>query len=155
MKIAGEYTMKYSREETWDALNDPQVIQKCTPGCQSMNTLAPDDYEMVVKIGIASISGTYKGKLKICDKVVPQKYAMVVEGSGPIGTMNVTGDVVLKEDGKNTIIAYNYDARIGGAIAGLARRGLIPIAKFLIKQFFESVAEEIAQRSGETRASTP
>lgn len=155
MNVAGEYTMQYSRKQTWNALTDPQVIQKCTPGCQSLIILAPNHYEMVVKISIASISGTYKGELRLCDKTDQERYSMVVEGAGPIGTMNVTGDVVLQESGGRTSVVYTFDARVGGAITGLAQRGLVPIAKFLIKQYFGSVAKEIAENDSENHAIAP
>jgi uncharacterized protein len=153
MNVAGEYPMQYSRARTWAALNDPQVIRKCTPGCQSMDIVAPNHYKMVVKIGVASISGTYKGSLELCDKRDQEQYSMVVEGAGPIGTVNVTGNVMLRgsADG-HTTIAYNFDARVGGANTGLAQRGLVPIAKYLIKQFFGNVAREIAAKDSATQA---
>jgi hypothetical protein len=148
MNVAGEYTMAYPREQIWEALNDPQVLSKCTPGFQSMNIVAPDHYEGVVKIGIGSISGTYKGEMKLCNKVDHERYTIVGEGSGPIGTMNVSGDIELQESDQQTTIVYTFETRIGGAVAGLAQRGLIPITKYLIKKFFGNLAEELAEKNG-------
>jgi carbon monoxide dehydrogenase subunit G len=151
-KTAPEYILECSKERTWRALNDPQVLSRCTPGFQSMNVVAPDHYEGVVKVGIGSISGTYKGEMKLSDKVDQEKYTIVGEGAGPIGTMNVTGNIELQELDALTTIIYSFEARIGGAVKGLAQRGLVPIAKYLIKQFFGSLAEELAAEKIENRS---
>ena len=151
MNVTGEYTMAHPKHQTWAALNDPQVLGKCTPGFQSINIIAPDHYEMVVKVGIGSISGTYKGAMKLCDKVGHDKYSIVGEGSGPIGTMNVAGDIELQESDGQTTILYKFEARVGGPVTGLAQRGLIPIAKFLIKKFFGNIAEELTAGNDENQ----
>lgn len=152
MNVTGEYILECSKERTWRALNDPQVLSRCTPGFQSMNVVAPDHYEGVVKVGIGSISGTYKGEMKLSDKVDQEKYTIIGEGAGPIGIMNVTGNIELQELDALTTIVYSFEARIGGAVKGLAQRGLIPIAKYLIKQFFGSLAEELAAEKIENRS---
>ncbi len=143
MNIAGEYVLYCSRQAAWQTLNDPQVLARCTPGCQSLNVLEPDSYEMVTKIGIASISGTYKGRMRLCDKEGEEKYSMIAEGTGPIGTINISGAITLKEAGATTSVNYSFEARVGGSMTGLAQRALLPIAKVLTKQFFKSIAREL------------
>ena len=144
MKFEGETAIRGTRSVVWGALTDPGVIERCTPGCQSLTVVGPDDFEMVTKIGIASISGTYKGRMRLADRLAGERYAMSAEGAGPIGTMGVTGIVTLQEDGDATRVAYSFEATVGGAMTGMAQRALLPIAKLLTKQFFKRVENVIA-----------
>jgi len=135
MKFEGESEVSGTPPVVWDALIDPKVIERCTPGCQSLAVVGPDDFELVTKIGIASISGTYKGRMRIAEKLVGERYVMSAEGAGPIGTMSVVGIVTLQDNGDATRVAYSFEATVGGAM---------PIAKLLTKQFFKRVEKVIA-----------
>ena len=144
MKFEGEAQLNGGRSAVWAALIDPRVIERCTPGCQSLIVVAPDDYALVTKIGIASISGTYKGTMRLGDKVAGERYTMAAEGAGPIGTMSVAGTVTLNDDGVATRVGYSFEVMVGGAMTGMAQRALLPIAKLLTKQFFKSVDKLLA-----------
>ena len=61
MKIEGSYTFNAPRERVWQVLQDPKIMAQCMPGCESMNQIGPDQYEAVMKVGVASVKGTYKG----------------------------------------------------------------------------------------------
>ena len=37
MEIKGKYVIASSREEVWEALNDPEVLKECIPGCESFH----------------------------------------------------------------------------------------------------------------------
>ncbi len=144
MKFEGETRVNGARPAVWEALIDPAVIERCTPGCQSLTIVAPDDFALVTKIGIASISGTYKGTMKLGGKIAGERYAMAAEGAGPIGTMNVAGMVTLQNDGDATRVGYSFEVTVGGAMTGMAQRALLPIAKLLTKQFFKRVDKLLA-----------
>jgi carbon monoxide dehydrogenase subunit G len=145
MNLTGEYIFNGNRGQVWKALNNPEVLRKCTPGCQSMQVVEEDIFEMVLKIGIAAISGTYKAKMQLCNKVEPETYAMLVSGSGPIGTMNIVGDIALEDNAGSTKINYTFEVTIGGVMTGLGMRALSPIAKVLMKQFFNAINEEVSK----------
>ena len=109
------------------------------PGCERMNEVAPDQFEAVMKIGVASVKGTYKGKVAIKDKQAPCHYVLSGEGSGGPGFMQ--GDVAIdleEQDGK-TVVKYSTDARIGGLIASIGQRMLNGVAKMMVEQFFKKV----------------
>ncbi len=144
MKFEGQSVLNRPKDAVWDALNDPRVIELCTPGCQSLLILAPDAYELVTKIGVASISGTYKGTMRLGEKVAGERYAMAAEGAGPIGTMSIAGIVALAESGAVTSVDYSFEVTVGGAMTGMAQRALLPIAKLLTKRFFKSVDRLLA-----------
>lgn len=139
MKIEGSYDFKAPRERVWEVLMDPKILSQCMPGCESLREIGPDQYEATMKVGVASVKGTYKGKVSIKDKRPPTHYILSGEGSGGPGFMQ--GDVVidLEESDGGTVLKYSTDAKIGGLIAGLGQRMLGGVAKMMVDQFFKKV----------------
>lgn len=139
MKIEGVYTFNAPRDRVWQVLLDPKIIAQCMPGCESMNEIAPDEYEAVMKVGVASVKGTYKGKVAIKDKQPPSHYVLSGSGSGGPGFMQ--GDVAIDledADGK-TLLKYSTDAKVGGLIASVGQRMLNGVAKMMVEQFFKKM----------------
>ena len=114
-------------------------MAQCMPGCETMNEVAPDRYETVMKVGVASVKGTYKGKVAIKDKQEPSHYVLSGEGSGGPGFMQ--GDVVidLEESEGQTLLKYSTEPKIGGLIASVGQRMLNGVAKMMADQFFKKV----------------
>jgi len=139
VKIAGSYTLDAPRERVWQVLLDAKVMAQCMPGCESMNELAPDQYEAVMKVGVASVKGTYKGKVTIKDKKAPSHYVLSGEGSGGPGFMRGDLAIDLEEQDGKTVLKYTTDAHVGGLIAAIGQRMLNGVAKMMVEQFFKKV----------------
>jgi carbon monoxide dehydrogenase subunit G len=137
--IEGSYTLDARRERVWDVLLDPKIIAQCMPGCESMKEVAPDQFEAVMKVGVASVKGTYKGKVSIKDKQPPSHYVISGEGQGGPGFMR--GDLAIdlnEQDGK-TLLKYRTEPQVGGLIAAIGQRMLNGVAKMMVEQFFKKV----------------
>ena len=93
LKIEGSYTFNAPRDRVWQVLLDPKVMAQCMPGCEALNEVGPDQYEATMKVGVAAVKGTYKGKVAIKDKQAPAHYVLSGEGSGGPGFMQ--GDVAI------------------------------------------------------------
>ena len=52
-------------------LQDPAVLAEAMPGCESLEKIGEDEYEMKMKMAIASISGVFDGKVRITDQNPP------------------------------------------------------------------------------------
>ena len=139
MKIDGSYIFNAPRERVWQVLLDPKVLAQCVPGCQSMNEVGPDQYEAIMKVGVASVKGTYKGKVSIKDKQAPTHYVLSGEGSGGPGFMQGDVAVDLEENNGQTLLKYSTDAKVGGLIASIGQRMLNGVAKMMLDQFFKKV----------------
>jgi len=139
MKIDGSYTFNAPREKVWQTLLDPKIMAQCMPGCESMTEVAPDQYEATMKVGIASVKGSYKGKVAVKDKQEPSHYVLSGEGSGGPGFMR--GDVVidLAENNGQTVLKYSTDAQVGGIIASIGQRMINGVAKMMMEQFFKKM----------------
>lgn len=139
MKIEGTYTFNAPREKVWQILLDPKIMAQCMPGCESMNQIGPDQYEAVMKVGVASVKGTYKGKVSIKEKEEPSHYVLSGEGSGGPGFMQGDVSINLEESNGQTLLKYSTDAKVGGLIASIGQRMLNGVAKMMVDQFFKKI----------------
>jgi carbon monoxide dehydrogenase subunit G len=137
MKVEGSYTFPGTAEQVWKLLLDPEALRSCVPGAQELTETSPDQYDAVLKVGVAAIRGTYKGKVAIADKEEPTSYTLLIEGSGGPGFVKGSAKITLAENGQNTDIKVDGDGQVGGMIAGVGQRMLPGVAKMLMNQFFE------------------
>ena len=139
MKIDGSYIFNAPRERVWQVLLDPKVLAQCVPGCETLNEVGPDKYEAIMKVGVASVKGTYKGKVSIKDKQAPSHYVLSGEGSGGPGFMQGDVAVDLEEKDGQTLLKYSTEAKVGGLIASIGQRMLNGVAKMMLDQFFKKM----------------
>ena len=143
MKVEGSYTFDAPRDRVWSVLLDPASLQGCIPGCETMTTTGEDQYEAVMKVGVAAIRGTYKGKVRIADKQEPERYKLLVEGSGGPGFVRGEAQIELVDQGGSTLINVQGDGQVGGTVAGVGQRMLGGVAKMLMGQFFECLRKRL------------
>lgn len=139
MKIEGRYILNAPRQRAWEVLLDTGIIAQCIPGCEGFHEIAPDQYEAVMKVGIASVKGTYKGKVAIKDKREPSHYVLSGEGSGGPGFLRGELTIDLDDQDGKTLLKYSTDAQVGGLIAAIGQRMLNGVAKMMVDQFFKKV----------------
>jgi|SRR5690242_14343931 carbon monoxide dehydrogenase subunit G len=126
-------------------MQDPAVLARAMPGCESLEKIGPDEYRMKMKMVLASLSGAFEGKVRITDQAPPSSFRLVVEGNGRVGFLK--GDGLLKltpAEGGGTVVAYDGDAQVGGTIAAVGQRLIDGTAKTMIKKFFDKLAAEAA-----------
>jgi len=143
VKITGSYTVDAPREDFWAALQDPAVLARTLPGCESLEVVGPDAYAATLTAGVASIKGTYRGRVQLLDKQPPESYRLTAEGSGSPGTIQADAVVRLEVDGDTTIVHYDADAVVGGMIGGVGQRMIAGAARRTAGEFFTAVANEV------------
>jgi carbon monoxide dehydrogenase subunit G len=139
MRIEGSRLVRAPRAAVWAALNDPQVLKRVTPGCEKLEAAGADQYSVTLKVGVAAIKGTFNGSIHVRDKQEPERFVMDVSASGTSGWVKMTGQVTLTEQGGGTLVAYDWDVQIGGAVAAVGQRVVGGVAKLLIDQMFGKV----------------
>ncbi|MEL6299924.1 MAG: carbon monoxide dehydrogenase subunit G [Pseudomonadota bacterium] len=157
MKLAGERLLNGGRDEVWAKLNDPEVLKRCIPGCESLEQTSPTDLKATVALKIGPMNARFNGDVTLKDLNPPESYR--IEGSGTGGAVGrATGgaNVLLAEDGLGTKLTYDVDANVSGKIAQLGQRLIDSTAKSLANKFFDAFAAEFEapdaaqQLSGET-----
>lgn len=144
MKVEGTYSFPGPPQRVWELLLSQDALRECTPGVETLTETSPDHFDAVLKVGIAAIKGTYKGKLAIVDKAPPWSYTLQVEGSGGPGVVKGTAGIVLEPDGETTRVRVVGEAQVAGMLAGVGQRMLPGAARMLMNQFFNCLVERLS-----------
>ena len=137
MDMQGEERIAARRETVWAALNDPDILRQCIPGCQSLELKSPTELSASVKLKIGPVSASFAGDVILSNINAPVSYTISGEGKGGIAGFAKGGaDVTLTEDGDDTVLVYDAKAEIGGKLAQLGSRLVGSSAKKLAQQFF-------------------
>jgi carbon monoxide dehydrogenase subunit G len=141
LKIRGSYTLVVPRERAYALLQNPDILARSIPGCESIVPIGENTYQMKMKLSIASLAGLFDGKVRIADQNPPESFRLIVEGNGKIGFMKGEGLLRFAPNGESTAIAYEGDVQVGGTIASVGQRLVDTTSRMLIKRFFEKLSE--------------
>lgn len=143
MKLTGERQIEASREDVWAKLNDPEVLERCIPGCQSLEQVSPTELKATVALKIGPMNAKFSGDVELKDLNPPQSYRIEGSGSGGVaGRASGGADVRLDETDGGTLLRYDVDAKVSGKIAQLGQRLIDATANSLAEKFFTSFAAE-------------
>jgi carbon monoxide dehydrogenase subunit G len=132
------------RVDVWMALHDPEFLKEVIPGCTSMKLQEDGQYVIGLELGVAAIKGKYDGQASIIDIEVPRHYTLLAEGSGAPGFVKIKLDCFLNEfEDDQCKMEWESQVEAGGLIAGIGGRVLSGVAKFIAKQFFQSVRKRL------------
>lgn len=143
MKIAGSYEIAAPRTAVWQAMQDPAVLARTLPGCRSLEVTGPHEYAATIDAGVASVKGTYTGRVRLSDQVEPERYSLHAQGAGGPGTVQADAAVQLEDRGDSTLVRYDADAVVGGMIGGVGQRMLTTVAERTASEFFSAVEREL------------
>jgi len=142
LEIKGEYSIPASREEVWAALNDPDVLKQCIPGCEEIEKLSDTEMTAAVTAKVGPVKAKFKGKVTLSDLDPPNGYTISGEGQGgAAGFAKGGAKVVLAADGQGTVLTYDVDATVGGKLAQIGSRLIEGTARKMADQFFSAFTE--------------
>lgn len=148
MEMHGEERVAAPRQLVWEALNDPDVLRACIPGCVSLDKSSDTEMSAVVKIKIGPVSATFSGEVTLQNIKPPESYTISGEGKGGIaGFARGGADVKLAEAGAETLLTYGVNAQVGGKLAQLGSRLIDSTSKKLAGQFFTKFNEVVSARA--------
>ncbi|MBB4573202.1 MULTISPECIES: SRPBCC family protein [Rhizobium] len=137
MDFTGEERIAAPRDVVWAALNDPEIMRGCIPGCQNIERLSPENFEATIKVKFSLLSATLHGLLTLSNVDAPRSYTLSAEGKGGLaGFARGSADVVLEDRGVETILHYRGRAELGGKLAQLGARLLDSTSQRLAEGFF-------------------
>lgn len=151
MEIKGEYQINSSRQAVWDALNDPAVLEKCIPGCESLRQVGDNKLEAVVMAAIGPVRAKFNSKLSIENLKPPESYTLVGESkAGAAGFGRGSADVMLSESGSGTLLAYTADFKVGGKLAQVGSRLVAAATRKTADDFFGAFSRELDPAASHT-----
>ena len=155
MQIQGERRIKAARERVWEALNDPDVLCACIPGCEELKRLSDTQFEGRVTAKVGPVKATFGGIATVSDVRAPEGYTLTGEGKGAAGFAKGSAIVRLREDGGVTILAYEASAQVGGRLAQVGGRLIEGTTRKLSDAFFDRFAKQIGAAPAAEPAEPP
>jgi enoyl-CoA hydratase/carnithine racemase/carbon monoxide dehydrogenase subunit G len=152
MELKDEIRLDASREAVWAALNDPEVLKACIPGCESLERVSETEFTSLVVVKVGPIKAKFNGKVTLCDIVAPSSYRLVGEGQGGVAGFaksDITVELVPEGSGA-TLLRYGVTANIGGKIAQLGSRLIDSTARKMAEQFFGKFNEILCPAAEES-----
>ncbi len=139
MEMHATRTLDADRETVWAALNDPEVLKACIPGCEELTGSPEEGFEAVVKQKVGPVKATFKGGVTLSDVVPATSYTIAGEGKGGVaGFAKGQARVLLSDaEGSGTDLHYDVEAKVGGKIAQLGSRIVDSFARKMADEFFE------------------
>lgn len=151
MKISGENVIGAPPEAVWRALNDPDVLRRAIPGCESLEKVSDTSFKATVVTRIGPVQAKFNGQVELTDLDPPKGYTISGQGSGGVaGSARGGARVRLAREGEGTRLSYDADAQVTGKLAQLGSRLIDSTAKMLAAQFFDRFQEIVtAEALGE------
>jgi 2-furoyl-CoA dehydrogenase large subunit len=132
----------------WHALLKPQILASIIPGCEAFEAMSATHFCARVALGIGPVQGRYRAEVRLTDLVPARSATLAGSASGGLGWVTGTGMLTLAEEGAHTtVVAYSYQAEVGGKAAAIGGRLLDAAARAAVRQFFEALARRIGAGS--------
>jgi carbon monoxide dehydrogenase subunit G len=136
VEMTGEYILPLPSDAVWSALNDPEFLQRCIPGCESFEKLSETEFVAIVRLAVGPVKARFKGRVRLQNLNPPQSYTIAGEGEGGIaGFAKGNAAVMLTNIAEGTNLSYRAQAQIGGKIAQLGQRLVAGTAKRITDLF--------------------
>jgi carbon monoxide dehydrogenase subunit G len=144
MEMNGSRTVPADIDTTWRALNDPEVLKACIPGCESVERVSDNEYRLTMTARVGPVSARFTGRIVLADIVAPTSYTLSFEGQGgAAGFAKGEARVTLSANEPGTRIGYQVKAQIGGKLAQIGSRLVDGAAAKVADDFFARFADRL------------
>jgi len=145
MEMTGEHLIPVPQQRVWDALNDPEVLKACIPGCETIEKVTDTEFKVALTAAVGPVKAKFNGKLMLADLNPPNSYALSFEGSGGAAGFGKGGaTVVLSPDDVGTKLVYTAKATVGGKLAQVGSRLIDGVAAKMASDFFNRFNQQLA-----------
>ncbi|WP_299923445.1 carbon monoxide dehydrogenase subunit G [uncultured Pelagimonas sp.] len=146
MELNDEITINAPMSDVYAALNDPEILRQCIPGCEELIKHSDTELEAKVVLKVGPVKAKFSGDVTLDTAGAPSAFSLTGQGNGgAAGHAKGGADVTLREEDGQTILTYAAKAEIGGKLAQLGSRLIQSTAKKLAGKFFKTFAEVVEQ----------
>ena len=148
MEFTGRYVIPAPPEVVWAAINDPEILKACIPGCQVLEKTGPNELLATATLKIGPVKATFKGRVTLSELDPPRRCVLTGEGQGGVaGFAKGQAEVILTPEADGTMLAYRANASVGGKLAQIGQRLIDGAAKQIADDFFAKFGAAISAAS--------
>jgi carbon monoxide dehydrogenase subunit G len=153
MELVGQVELNATPEAIWIALFDPAVLQKCFPGCKSVERKSKTEYAAVLQVKVGPLNAGFSGVITLTDPEYPGAVTLAgtLAGAGA-GFAKGSARIRLQPRDDLTELSYCADLSLGGRLAAVGDRLFGTAVKRNIAGFFEAFAASVGTGTDETGA---
>ncbi len=145
MILKGDVTIRAPRKKVWDFMTDPDQIGQCVPGVEKIEMIEPlKKYRGVVSVGFGAVKARFSGEVEIIELDEPNHAKLKAHGSASGSVADAVSEMSLSDgpDGA-TLLHWTADVTVGGQLASLAARLMVPVSEKLAGVFYDQVRKKI------------
>ncbi|MES2940659.1 MAG: carbon monoxide dehydrogenase subunit G [Pseudomonadota bacterium] len=147
MDMQGSRALGVTQQQAWEALNDPEVLKACIPGCDKIETTGENQYTVGMALRVGPVSARFAGKIQLSDVQPPESYKLLFEGQGgAAGFGKGSAQVRLAPAETGCELGYVVNAQVGGKIAQVGQRLIDGVARSMAEDFFKRFDDEMQRR---------
>mgnify|MGYP001303100168 CR=1 FL=1 len=147
MELSGSYQIHLEKQKVWQALNDPEMLKICIPGCQKFLKNSDTEFTATATNKIGPFNATFTGEIELKDLNPPDSYKIIGSGNSPVGFASGEAEVKLEEENGVTKLIYTVEANVGGKIAQVGSRLIDMTAKKMADIFFGKFSKLVSNKS--------
>ena len=154
MKLLGSYQINLEKQKVWEALNDPEVLEKAIPGCKEFIKNSDTEFSAKVTNKVGPFNASFTGNIELKDLNPPNSYKIIGSGNSTVGFASGEAEVKLEDENGGTKLIYTVKANVGGKIAQVGSRLIDMTAKKMADIFFSKFSELISNKSNISKTET-
>jgi uncharacterized protein len=155
MKFTGEFTVAAPRGAVYQRLNDAPFFASCIEGVHDLSQVDDTHYKAILETRIAYIKFKFAIAVEFVEKVAPEKIVAKADGTplGVVGRLTSTASATLRDEGAQTIVAYEMDVVLTGKLGSIGQPVLRAKAKDMERLFVKNINAAFSQGAvSETKA---
>ena len=153
MEMKGEQLISAPQADVWKALNDPEILKACVPGCESIDRKSDTEYEVLMVARIGPVTAKFKGQMVLSNINPPNSYTIAFNGQGgAAGFAKGGASVQLAPEGSGTKLSYEAKANVGGKLAQIGSRLVDMAARKTADDFFQRFKETVSSANAAAEA---
>ncbi|MBN3804666.1 carbon monoxide dehydrogenase subunit G [Paraburkholderia sp. Ac-20336] len=154
MELTETHTLPVGQQQTWDALNDTEILRACIPGCESIDPDGENAYLVALSASVGPVRARFKGRMQLTEIDAPTSYTIVFEGQGgAAGFAKGNAHVSLEaESDTATKLSYTANAQVGGKLAQIGSRLVDGAARKIAGEFFKRFSAQLSGENSEAAA---
>ena len=156
MELNGDVLVAAPRARVWAALNDPEVLRRCIPGCEAMVATGEHEMAATVAVKLGPVRARFNGRVRMEDVRPGEGCTLQFEGQGgAAGMARGASSVALHDEPGGTRVSYQTQASVAGKLGQVGGRMIDAAARQMADQFFVAFQAELAPMPAEAAETAP